>query len=288
MGPAMINMQRYAALIFCMLAISAARAQSGATPPEREIASIRPAGRYLKTKDIRIYYREWNREGKQPIILLHGLFDTSETWAAVGSSLATRGYRVIAPDRRGSGQTTKPSTGYDVATLGSDLLHLASALNLREVIVVGHSAGAAAAMSAAAAEPDMLRSIILVDGGFWPKQPASEGEAIAQPTCSTNRKRCERAAAIEKGSRDHDPDELYPKITIPTLLIVAIPDDVSNQISAADLTEAKTHAENVAKQKLKRGSVLFVHSSGHWIQKDRPEALVNAIVDFAVGVGRPQ
>jgi pimeloyl-ACP methyl ester carboxylesterase len=134
-------------------------------------STSKPRSLYLIANGIRIHYLEWGR-GTSTIVLLHGLYDSSDTWSAIAPLLANN-YRIIAPDRRGAGLSDKPVAGYDYQTLARDVESLIVALKLRRVYLVGHSAGAGVAMTLAATAPDKIDRLVLVDGGFWPKCPAS-------------------------------------------------------------------------------------------------------------------
>jgi Predicted hydrolases or acyltransferases (alpha/beta hydrolase superfamily) len=241
---------------------------------------VGPSKHYSSAGDLRFRYTEWNRSGDNAVVLLHGLYDTSETWAATATLLAQRGFRVIALDRRGAGGSSKPQTGYGIETLSNDVIGLAERLGLRGVTIVGHSAGASVALTAGSVRPDIFRSVVLVDGGFWPK---SDDQTTSQNTpkeCDKNGKRCDRAIAIEKGNREYDAEAIYPKVSIPVLLIMATPDLAEDQPSPPFLDEAKKHVETVAKDKLKHGRAAFISGSGHWIQTDQPQKLAEAIIQF--------
>jgi non-heme chloroperoxidase len=86
-----------------------------------------------------IYYKEWGKG--QPVVFSHGWPLTADAWEDQMIFLADRGYRCIAHDRRGHGRSSQPSNGNDMDTYADDLLALVEALNLKDVIHVGHSTG---------------------------------------------------------------------------------------------------------------------------------------------------
>ncbi len=95
---------------------------------------------YLTTQDgTEIYYKDWGTGA--PVVLIHGWPLNSDSWEYQASFLATRGYRVIAYDRRGFGRSSQPFTGYDYNTLANDLADLLTALDLRNAALVGFSMG---------------------------------------------------------------------------------------------------------------------------------------------------
>ncbi len=246
--------------------------------PDNSSYIFKPHSRYLKTKDIRIHYLEWNPGGDSTIILLHGLYDNAETWQTVASLLA-RNNRVIALDRRGAGLTDKPETGYDFQTLAGDVLSFITKLNLRRVRLVGHSAGAGVALTAAAIEPLKIDSVILIDGGFWAKR-AETSEAKPNPPCDAQPVECRRASAIERGSINYDAESLYARVSAPTLLIMGVPPKAEAEQFARELREAQSHVEKVAGEKLRNGKMVIIKETSHWIQRDQPNALALVIESF--------
>ncbi|MGI9068018.1 MAG: alpha/beta fold hydrolase [Pyrinomonadaceae bacterium] len=206
----------------------------------------KPKNRYLIANGIRIHYLEWGR-GDSTIVLLHGLYDASDTWSAIAPLLANN-YRIIAPDRRGAGLSDKPVAGYDDQTLARDVESLIVALKLRHVCLVGHSAGAGVAMTLAATTPDRINRLVLVDGGFWPKREASPAGLKVQ-TCEADTAECRRREALERASKEYDPTKLYARVSVPVLLVLGIPAAAEAKEFAAQLSETRQHVENVAKNR---------------------------------------
>ncbi len=87
-----------------------------------------------------LYYNDVGA-GK-PVVLIHGWPLDHSSWAYQIAALAKQGLRVISYDRRGFGQSSQPSTGYDYDTLADDLAGLIESLDLRDAVLVSHSAGA--------------------------------------------------------------------------------------------------------------------------------------------------
>jgi non-heme chloroperoxidase len=95
---------------------------------------------FITTSDgTEIYYTD--QGSGQPIVLSHGWPLCSDAWQVELKLFADAGYRAIAHDRRGHGRSTKTYSGNDMATYAQDLAALVDALDLRGVILVGHSTG---------------------------------------------------------------------------------------------------------------------------------------------------
>ncbi len=102
--------------------------------------------------------------GRGPlVILLHGFPERWTSWRAQIPALAAAGYRVVAPDLRGYGQSDKPASGYDMPTLAGDVAALVTALGEERATVVGHDWGGAVAWEAAALHPSRVARVAVLD-----------------------------------------------------------------------------------------------------------------------------
>ena len=88
---------------------------------------------------IDLYYED-HGSGK-PVVLIHGWPLSSSSWEKQTVALLEAGYRVIAYDRRGFGESSKPTSGYDYDTMAADLHEVITKLDLRDVTLMGFSMG---------------------------------------------------------------------------------------------------------------------------------------------------
>ncbi|MBP3036628.1 alpha/beta hydrolase [Arthrobacter sp. zg-ZUI100] len=88
---------------------------------------------------IELYYED--QGAGQPVVLIHGYPLNGHSWEHQTRELLASGYRVITYDRRGFGQSSKVSVGYDYDTFAADLSILLEALDLQDVVLVGFSMG---------------------------------------------------------------------------------------------------------------------------------------------------
>jgi non-heme chloroperoxidase len=88
---------------------------------------------------IKIHYEDHGRG--QPIVLIHGYPLNGNSWERQERELLAAGYRVISYDRRGFGQSSQPTVGYDYDTFAVDLNRLLEYLDLSDVVLAGFSMG---------------------------------------------------------------------------------------------------------------------------------------------------
>jgi pimeloyl-ACP methyl ester carboxylesterase len=111
-------------------------AQSG--PPSARVHTHR-ASFIERTDGTALFYRDWG--AGRPIVFVASAGLPSGMWGYQMLPLVQAGYRCIAFDRRGHGRSSDPGRGYDFDTLADDLAAVLETLDLRNVMLVGHSMG---------------------------------------------------------------------------------------------------------------------------------------------------
>jgi peroxiredoxin len=86
-----------------------------------------------------LYYQDLGQG--QPVVLIHGWPLSHRMWESQITALTEAGYRCVAYDRRGFGESGKPAGGYDYDSFASDLNDLMTALDLRDAVLAGFSMG---------------------------------------------------------------------------------------------------------------------------------------------------
>jgi len=107
-----------------------------------------------------LYYKDWGRG--QPIVFSHGWPLSADAWEDQMYFLARAGFRCIAHDRRGHGRSSQPLDGNDIQTYADDLAELVEALDLKDVIHVGHSTGGGEAARYVAQHPQRVAKLVLI------------------------------------------------------------------------------------------------------------------------------
>ncbi|MGW2830366.1 alpha/beta fold hydrolase [Streptomyces sp. NPDC001286] len=91
------------------------------------------------SSDIELYYEDHG--SGQPVVLIHGFPLDGHSWEKQSAALLGAGYRVITYDRRGFGQSSQVTTGYDYDTFAADLHRVLETLDLNDAVLVGFSMG---------------------------------------------------------------------------------------------------------------------------------------------------
>src|SRR5262245_286093 len=124
--------------------------------------------RIVTTNGIKMHYVE---QGSGPLVVLcHGWPESWYSWRQQIPALAQAGFRVIAPDQRGYGQTEAPVAieAYDIFHLVGDIVGLVHSVGESQAIVVGHDWGAPVAWHCALLRPDMFRACALLSVPYLP------------------------------------------------------------------------------------------------------------------------
>lgn len=120
----------------------------------------------------------------EPVVLLHGFPQTSFAWRKIAPKLAEK-YTVIAPDLRGMGASGKPASGYDKKTIAEDVYQLMRGLGYEKFYLAGHDFGGSTAYALAAAHPEAVRKLAVMEclpAGLL----TAEETAAALPTAFKN------------------------------------------------------------------------------------------------------
>jgi pimeloyl-ACP methyl ester carboxylesterase len=109
------------------------------------------------------------------VVLAHGFPELAHSWRHQVPVLVEAGYRVLAPDMRGFGASSRPSDveAYDVLTVGRDLIGLLDAVGEDRAIFVGHDWGATVAWQLAITHPDRVMAVAGMSVPFAPRPPVA-------------------------------------------------------------------------------------------------------------------
>jgi pimeloyl-ACP methyl ester carboxylesterase len=128
------------------------------------MSQIPPNGKVIPVNDLNIYYEEYG-SGK-PIVLLHGGFSSSSSWAGSIPAFAEN-YRVIALDSRAHGRTNNPQGRLSYKLMAEDTAAFCKALGLEKPALVGWSDGGQIALEIGMNFPELASGLVV--GGAWYK-----------------------------------------------------------------------------------------------------------------------
>jgi pimeloyl-ACP methyl ester carboxylesterase len=153
--------------------LKAAAAEPGGAGPEptswADSAMPEVTHRMIETNGIRLHVAE---QGEGPLIILcHGFPECWYSWRHQLPALAKAGFRAVAPDLRGYGQSDRPEDveKYTILHDIGDIVGLVDALGVKQAVIAGHDIGAAIAWQTALLRPDRFRAVIALSPPFRPR-----------------------------------------------------------------------------------------------------------------------
>lgn len=250
-----------------------------------------------------LFYREMG-EGK-PLVILHGLFGFSDNWQSQAKKFAEY-YRVILVDLRNHGHSPW-SDEFSYALMVQDLEALFLKLDLKEVILLGHSMGGKVAMHFTQKNASLLSKLIVVDMGVksYPMHhqhilaafnnidltqlsARSEAESILKQFIDSEGVRqflLKNLYWIEKG-------KLSWRVNFPVLeasmseILSALPEEevlvptlfIRGKLSNYILDEDIPVLENYFPD----SQVISIEQAGHWVHAEAPDAFVDSVLGFCL------
>jgi epoxide hydrolase A/B len=175
-----------------------------------------PTLRFIEANGIRMRVAE---QGAGPVVLLcHGFPESWYSWRHQLKALADAGYRAVAPDMRGYGQTDRPDEieRYTLLHLVGDMVGLLDALAVETAVIAGHDWGAPVAWHAALLRPDRFRGVIGLSVPFRPRGPAPPTSAMPKTDDAVFYQIYFQSPGVAEAELERD-----PRFTIRSLLYTA-------------------------------------------------------------------
>lgn len=258
---------------------------------------------YFERQEGTLAYSDYGGSGDL-VLMLPGMGALRSEYRYLAPQVREAGFRAVAADLRGHGESSVPWPAYDVPSVGGDIIALIDHLGGRPAHVVATSFAPAAAVWAAAERPDLITSLVLIGpfvrdaktsplmkavfwlmmnnpwrvqtwGMYYPslyptRKPADFGAYMAQLT--RNMAQAGRfTAAKELALSSRTPsDERLERVKAPTLVVMGTKDP--------DFPDPVAEAQAVAQRT--GGRVAFIEGAGHYPQTEMPDKTAPLLLDF--------
>lgn len=175
----MIRLSIFITVPCLVLASSSALAQTTETPQARaayaKVVAVRDSlerahGHFVTVNGIRMHYLEWGDARGVPLVWAHGSGSDGYELRHVAPRLAEAGYRVLAVDYRGHGQTRVKDINFGIYHIADDLVGLLDSLRIPAAVFGGASKGGSVAAAVYDQHPTRVLGLLMADGGTWSLQ----------------------------------------------------------------------------------------------------------------------
>ncbi|GAA4401834.1 alpha/beta fold hydrolase [Nibrella viscosa] len=258
---------------------------------------------------MKLYYRTVGEAGI-PIIILHGLFGSSDNWLTISKTIADQGYRVILPDQRNHGRSPR-SNDFDYQSMAADLKELIDDLELDQPILVGHSMGGKTVMQYAMnfrndGTPGKFSHLVVVDIApkFYPVHHSDILKGLNAINLASLKSRNEADAVLSShepsvGVRQFLLKNLYRneqgqfdwRINLPVIerKIHGIGEELTNPRIVTEPTLFIRGSESsyvldddipAIRRIFPNARIATIAGAGHWVQAEKPDAFVEELFNF--------
>jgi esterase len=250
---------------------------------------------------MKLFYRELGTGN--PIVILHGLFGSSDNWLSIAKELANT-HSIYLLDQRNHGQSPHSDT-FDYSTMANDLEEFIDEHEIENPVILGHSMGGKTAMEFAVKNPDKWSKLIVVD--IAPKTYSVHHDQILEglnsldlKTINSRNEADERLSkwVPEMGVRQfllknlsRDNIGFSWKINLPVISknIEIIGEGLSKRLSKAKPTLFIRGSNSnyimdsdfeLIEQYFPSAKIETVENAGHWIHAEQPEEFLNIVNQF--------
>lgn len=238
------------------------------------------AGHLANPDGIRLAYRDHTGSGTGPagtLLLLHGLAGRMSEWDALLPALLANAHRVVMYDARGHGESTRRPADMSREAAVRDAVTVIRELGLKgeegtePLTLVGQSLGGHTAFLTAAAHPESLDALILVEAGPGAPNPGLPAEIAAWLDHWDHRDRATMLAAIAEPAEVSYHSQ-WAATTCPTLVVRG-----ANGTMPADDAEAMPTARG---PRAAATRLAVIDDAGHDVHLDQPHRLAATMTEF--------
>ncbi|MEM1135298.1 MAG: alpha/beta fold hydrolase [Bacteroidota bacterium] len=249
-----------------------------------------------------LFYREAGQG--TPLIILHGLFGSSDNWLSIAKTIAEH-YKVYILDQRNHGQSHHTEI-FDYEAMAEDLFAFIEKHDIEQPVILGHSMGGKAAMKFALKYPDRLRKLIVVD--IAPKAYPVHHQKILAGLHSINLKEVRSRKDADEVLALHEPIKEVRQFLLKNLYRdssgnfnwrINLPVISENIEHVGELIESSVpftkptlfvrgeHSTYIVendfdaiKKLFPRAQIKTVYNAGHWIHAEQPAVFTKLLYEF--------
>ena len=229
----------------------------------------------------------------RPVIILHGLFGSARNWQGIARSLADS-HHVITPDLRNHGQSPHAQS-MSYQEMADDVIAIADHLNLKDLIIMGHSMGGKVAMAAALTQPERFSALIIVD--IAPVNYDHNFDLLIMAMKSLNLDQLESRAQAEAIMSSSIDDTGVIQLLLQNL--IRIGDKLQWRINLESIMEnldligkfplflggsESDYLRNIYNadifQYFPAAEITMIDGAGHWLHAEKPNAFLKQIKTF--------
>lgn len=251
---------------------------------------------------MKLHYRTLG-EGS-PIIILHGIFGTSDNWQTFGKQLASD-YQVFLVDQRNHGLSPHSDT-FDYPSMAEDLQQFIEQHQLDNPIIIGHSMGGKVAMFHAVKYPDKLSKLIVVD--IAPRSYPVHHQHILEAMSAVDLSSVANRSEVDEQLKPYLADRGVRQFIMKNLNrednntfswklnLTAIRENIEKVGVALEASEPvkkptlfirgeksdyiQPEDEALIRQIFPEALVVTIKKAGHWVHAEQPQALHETLMKF--------
>jgi len=238
------------------------------------------------------------------MIILHGVFGSSDNWFSIGKSLAEN-WKVYLIDQRNHGQSFH-SDVFNYSVMANDINSFIQKKNIGSPVVLGHSMGGKVAMQLALNQPNLIKSLVIVD--IAPKKYPVHHKQLLDGLLSIDLKNVSSRQDLELHISRFENDSTVRQFLMKNvgrdqnsnfkwkLNLNSISNNLDKLSEALDYVNpyhAKTlfikgdnsdyinnEDEDLIRQIFPNAKISSIANAGHWVQADQPEQFIKIVEDF--------
>ena len=238
-----------------------------------------------------------------PLVIIHGLFGSSDNWRAMAKQLSAYA-KVITVDLRNHGLSPH-SAQQDYPLMVEDLVELFDVLDIKKANIIGHSVGGKVAMAFAAAYPECLAKLIVVD--ISPRHYTDEQEYIFKLLMALDLSHYSRRRDVDKVLAEQLPDKAVRQFLLMNLtskagnlnwrinlsalhtnyqhLLAAVCEQQNVDVKSCFIRGGQaqyiqTTDEQLITSQFCNSEIYTIESAGHWVHAEAPQEFREKVIEF--------